>query len=307
MEIHTENRDIVEYSFLAILHRVWIGEDERNERNKRKHTKSVSASNAHKSITNDIIKNGGELCLYYSFSCIRPHGNRFRSTSQMKFFFIRFSFSFEFVCGSAVRHQNVFLPRQLHSINELDAIQPTTIIIFHSFFGVFLRLSAIRNENRNAPAAEWNCNFPCVIRAYVALSESHKYSCFRLKGLLSSTAIDIHLWCVHVYDETMGLNESYCIEELPSVSRSSPHTHRLLPERVYSEQQGKCDVFRTFCGDAVRTTMHIRWNFHAQTTTDIEVEHLMWRRQRQRHTISFRFVVREMVSRPQHLNNVDAK
>lgn len=32
MDIHTENRGIVEYLFLAILDRVWIAEDERNEK-----------------------------------------------------------------------------------------------------------------------------------------------------------------------------------------------------------------------------------------------------------------------------------
>lgn len=184
----------------------------------------------YKSITNDIIKNGGELCLYYSFSCIRR--TAIASGLQAKWsFFFRFSFSFEFVCGSAVRQQNVLLSRQLHSINELEAIQPTTNNYFFQFLRC-LRLTMIRNENRNAPAAKWNCNFPCVIRAYVALSESHKFSCFRLKGLLSSTAIDIYLWCVrYVYDETMGLNGQYCIEDsacvCASVFRSSPHRLRL--------------------------------------------------------------------------------
>lgn len=56
-----------------------------------KNTMIVSASNAHKSITNDIIKNAGELCLYYSFSRVRH--TAIASGLQTKWTFLSLSFS----------------------------------------------------------------------------------------------------------------------------------------------------------------------------------------------------------------------
>lgn len=235
-----------------------------------------------------------------------PSSSSFPAPSASIFIFIWI----EFVCGSAawvfvcVWQQKCFLSSPT-PFNKWTWSAPTKnnyiffVCVCVSVSSVFGLRRSVKWTNEMKIEMHQKQN-EIVIRTYVALSESHKFSCFRLKGLLSSTADryisyspSLLLSFAHTQHtlayayairvrrrrrnngvERIILHRRFGMYRMERVCAPDHRRIERLATRLgcvccVSKQQGKCDVFCTFCGNAVRTTLYTLKFLHF-AHTDIE-------------------------------------